>query len=217
MSNILEEHVEVYIDKLLPKEGALEEELREYAEQHHIPVLERESVGFLKLFLKILKPKRILELGTAIGYSALVMSETLPELEELVTVELREDMTRRALSNLKRGNADNVTVLNMDAMDALEQVEGPFQFIFIDAAKGQYRKYFDKSEKLLAQGGVILCDNVLFRGMISNQDLVKRRKITIVKRLRSFLHEMFADPRWDCTIIPLGDGMLLARRRDEKS
>ncbi|MDO5713708.1 MAG: O-methyltransferase [Tissierellia bacterium] len=216
MSYILEGHVEEYIKNLLREEEPFEKELRNYAIKYHIPILDQESTMFLRFFLNVLKPKRVLELGTAIGYSALVMCKIVPELEEIITVELREDMYRLAKDNIKKANVNKIKVLNMDALEALDLVEGPFDFIFIDAAKGQYKKYFKKSEKLLSKDGVILCDNVLFRGMISNPSLVKRRKITIVKRLRTFLYEIFQDPKWDTTLVPLGDGMLLARRNYEE-
>lgn len=217
MSNIVENHVEKFLEVFYPPKGDPFPELREYAKDHHVPIIERECGEFLSFLLKIQRPERILELGTAIGYSALLMCRALPKVKELITVERREDMAAIAEGNFDLYRADSIRLIRGDALEVLDSLEGPFDFIFIDAAKGQYRKYFEKAVKILSKEGIILCDNVLFHGMLTNRELFIRRKVTIVKRLRAFLLDITEDPNWEVSLVTMGDGMLLVRRSDEKS
>ncbi len=213
MSEILQDHIQNFLEEFNEDESPKNFAYRAYAEDHHIPIIDEEVKEFLSFFLNTLKPKRILELGTAMGYSSIWMSR-LKSVERVDTIEVREDMYALAKENLERAQVENVHQYLGDAKVLLDQLEGPYDFIFIDAAKGQYPYYFEKAQRLLAKGGVIGFDNVLFRGMISNQDLVKRRKITIVKRLRKLLQALKEDHRFEKTLIPLGDGFLLVRSKD---
>ncbi len=216
MTNINYEYVEEYLDGLIEEEGEILPELRKIATENHIPILEPTTAEFIRFLLSVHKPKRILELGTAIGYSAIVFANATSNLEYLKTVEIRQEFVDIARENIKRANlSDKITVEHSDADDFLENLDENFDFIFIDAAKGQYEYYFEKAIKHLNKGGIILCDNVLFRGMIPSDALVKRRKITIVKRLRRFLPKIKKDTRYISSIVPIGDGILLIKRRNE--
>lgn len=216
MSKVSYEYIEDYLRSLYKTKSDLLSELREYAEENHVPIIEEECEEFYNFLINTTKPKKILELGTAIGYSAISFSMN-ESVERLVTVEINEDMVKIAKENIKKsGLEDKIEIVHSDAYEYLIESSDTFDFIFIDAAKGQYEKYFDEAIKLLNRDGIIVCDNVLFRGMIANQELVKRRKITIVKRLRKFLKDIKDDDRFYSSIVPIGDGALLIRRKFEE-
>lgn len=216
MSKVSYEYIEDYLRSLYKTKSDLLSELREYAEENHVPIIEEECEEFYNFLINTTKPKKILELGTAIGYSAISFSMN-ESVERLVTVEINEDMVKIANENIKKsGLEDKIEIVHSDAYEYLVESSDTFDFIFIDAAKGQYEKYFDEAIKLLNRYGIIICDNVLFRGMIANQELVKRRKITIVKRLRKFLKDIKDDDRFYSSIVPIGDGALLIRRKFEE-
>lgn len=212
---IVYEHVTDFINSFNNLEYM--KEMREYADEHHVPILEQETEDFLKLLVSMIKPKKVLELGTAIGYSAISLTKN-SGIEKYITIELREDMTEIARKNIdKYGLSNIITVINNDAYDELQKIDEKFDLIFIDAAKGQYKKYFDICESLLNENGTIICDNVLFRGMVTKKELLVRRKKTLVKRLRDFITYIKNDERFISSIIPLGDGLLLIRRKNEES
>lgn len=216
MSKVSYEYIEDYLISLYKTKSDLLSELREYAEENHVPIIEEECEEFYNFLINTTKPKKILELGTAIGYSAISFSMN-ESVERLVTVEINEDMVKIAKENIKKsGLEDKIEIVHSDAYEYLIESSDTFDFIFIDAAKGQYEKYFEEAIKLLNRDGIIVCDNVLFRGMIANQELVKRRKITIVKRLRKFLKDIKDDDRFYSSIVPIGDGALLIRRKFEE-
>lgn len=216
MSKVSYEYIEDYLRSLYKTKSDLLTELREYADKNHVPIIEEECEEFYNFLINTTKPKKILELGTAIGYSAISFSMN-EFVERLVTVEINEDMVKIAKKNIKEsGLEDKIEIVHSDAYEYLVESSDTFDFIFIDAAKGQYEKYFDEAIKLLNRDGIIVCDNVLFRGMIANQELIKRRKITIVKRLRKFLKDIKDDDRFYSSIVPIGDGALLIRRKFEE-
>ena len=216
MSKVSYKYIEDYLRSLYKTKSDLLSELREYAEENHVPIIEEECEEFYNFLINTTKPKKILELGTAIGYSAISFSMN-ESVERLVTVEINEDMVKIAKENIKKsGLEDKIEIVHSDAYEYLVESSDTFDFIFIDAAKGQYEKYFEEAIKLLNRDGIIVCDNVLFRGMIANQELIKRRKITIVKRLRKFLKDIKDDDRFYSSIVPIGDGALLIRRKFEE-
>lgn len=216
MSKVSYEYIEDYLRSLYKTKSDLLSELREYAEENHVPIIEEECEEFYNFLINTTKPKKILELGTAIGYSAISFSMN-ESVERLVTVEINENVVKIAKENIKKsGLEDKIEIVHSAAYEYLVESSDTFDFIFIDAAKGQYEKYFDEAIKLLNRDGIIVCDNVLFRGMIANQELVKRRKITIVKRLRKFLKDIKDDDRFYSSIVPIGDGALLIRRKFEE-
>lgn len=214
MSNINFLFIEEYIRELIPEKPEFLKKLREYASENHIPIVEEETEEFLKFLLDIKRPKTILELGCAIGYSSIVFAKN-EYVEYVKTVEIREEMKEIAEKNIKEAKLDKkIKVFLDDAYEFLCSSKDSFDMIFIDAAKGQYEKYFNEAIKLLNKDGIIICDNVLFKGMVANDELIKRRKITIVKRLRKFLSNIKKDEKFISSIVPIGDGVLLVRRKD---
>jgi len=216
LSNITELHVEEYIRGILPKSDGYLLEMEEYAKQNNIPIVHPEAAQFLKVLIKLIKPKNILEIGTAIGYSAILMTESMED-GNLVTIERNKDMVCLAQENIaKSGLTERIKILQGDAEEILPKLNGSFDLIFLDAAKGHYLQFFQFCIQNLNNGGIIISDNVLFKGMVANDDLVIRRKKTIVKRMREYLDYICNNNNFESSIIPIGDGIALTLKREVK-
>lgn len=206
MNPINREYITSFIDDLLEDMDFLE--LRKFAEENSVPIMKVETKEFLKSLVKMKTPSSILELGTAIGYSSLVFDKYSQA--KITTIELSEEMANIARDNFEKYNA-NVNLINDDAKKALTNLNQGFDFVFIDANKSNYKFYFDYVDKnLLNDGGVIICDNILFRGEVCNDDLIEKRKITIVKRLRKFLAYITSREDYITSIVPIGDGISIS-------
>ena len=217
MPNINYDYIENYLRNLKEIDDEKLREMNDFAEENHVPIIERESEEFINFLISMQKPKKVLELGTAIGYSSISFAKRNKCIEKIDSVELKHEMAEIARKNISDVGLENIiSVHESDAYDFLEDLEKSYDLIFIDAAKGQYEKYFDSALKNLNEKGLIICDNVLFKGMIAEDSLVKRRKITIVKRLRKFLKDISEDERFISSVVPIGDGVLLVRRKDEE-
>ena len=214
MSNINEEYIEDYIRNILPDNKPYLRDLEIYAENNHVPIVEKEVAQLLKVLLKIHKPKKILEIGTAIGYSALIMAEAT-ENTEITTIEKMPNMVELAKKNINSTiYKDRITIIEGEAEKILPDLEEKYDFIFLDAAKGQYIQFFNYCMELLEPEGLIVSDNVLFRGMVASDKLVIRRKKTIVKRLRKYLKYINEIEGYISSIIPIGDGVALTYREE---
>ncbi|HZJ99241.1 MAG TPA: O-methyltransferase [Tissierellaceae bacterium] len=215
MTNINEEFIEEYLRKLVPKKKDFLIRMEVYAEENHVPIVEPEVAQLIKVLLKSKQAKTILEIGTAIGYSALLMCDALDGKCHITTIERREDMIQLASEFISDSKyKDSIKIINGDANQVLDDISEKFDLIFMDAAKGQYMEFFNKSMDLLNPGGIIIADNVLFRGMVASDELINRRKITIVKRLREFLKYINEVEGFESAIIPIGDGVALIYKED---
>lgn len=211
MSNIVNDLVEGYIrDTLKEKEGLLKD-MEIYAEENSVPIIHKEVSELLRVLLKMQKPKRILEVGCAIGYSSIFFASTVGNDVEVITVERNEKMIEKAKNNIKlAGLENNITILEGDAEEKLSQVEGEFDVIFIDAAKGQYKLFYDMVIDKLKVGGLLISDNILYKGMVAHDDFVIRRKKTIVKRMRNYLDYICNTDYLSTSLIPIGDGVAIS-------
>lgn len=215
MNHINEEYVEEYIRSIIPEHKGYIKEMEDYAEDSHIPIIEREVAQLLKVILKIVRPKNILEIGTAIGYSALIMANSTEDDCCITTIERRKDMVEIAEKNIN--NTDfkkRIEILYGEAEKILPTLEDKYDFIFLDAAKGQYLDFFNDCVDLLGNRGIIMSDNVLFKGMVASDKLVIRRKKTIVKRLREYLKYINHLEGYQSCIIPIGDGVAITYREE---
>lgn len=215
LTNINEEYIEKYIRSILPKSNSYLEIMEDYARENHVPIIEPEVGQLLKVLLKSQKPENILEVGTAIGYSSIVMAEATDGKCEITTIERRADMVELALENINKTPYRNrIKILEGDAIDILPNLEEKYDFIFLDAAKGQYLEFFNYCIEYLKPGGMIVSDNVLFKGMVASDALVIRRKKTIVKRLRTFLEYINNLEGYTSCVMPLGDGVALTYKEE---
>lgn len=215
MTHINEAYIEEYIRNILPENNPYLKEMELYAEENHVPIIEKEVAQLLKVLLKIIKPKNILEIGTAIGYSALIMASSIDENSNITTIERRLDMIELAEKNINSTKyKDKINILYGEAEEILPSLNDKFDFIFLDAAKGQYLEFFNYCMNLINKEGVIVSDNVLFKGMVASDKLVIRRKKTIVKRLREYLKYINHLDGYSSCIIPIGDGVAITYREE---
>ncbi|MCR1953774.1 O-methyltransferase [Clostridioides mangenotii] len=217
MSNIVNEKVENYIRNTLKENTGLLKELEDYAHENNVPIIHKEVSDMLKVLLKVQRPKRILEVGCAIGYSSIFFADTLKGDVEIITAERNEDMIQKAKQNFKRaGFESKITILEGDAEEKLSKVDGEFDMIFIDAAKGQYKLFYDIVIDKLKVGGLLISDNILYKGMIAHDDFVLRRKKTIVKRMRYYLDFICNCDYLTTSLVPIGDGVALSYKEREE-
>ena len=214
MSNIVHDYIDDYIERTHKKNESFFEELRAMAEENHIYILKSQVERFLRTILPIIRPKRILEVGTAIGYSALLMADCLPD-AHIITIERDADVLELAKENVKkRGEEDRIRFIFGDATDVLEDLSGKFDFVFLDASKGHYRTHFDLAVSKMKPGGVIVTDDVLYMGMTASEKLEVKKHDTITRRLREFLDYICKDTRFETSILPIGDGVALTFIKD---
>ena len=216
MSGITYDYMEKFIRELIPEHNGALKDLENYAKENAVPIIQKEVGKLLELMINLKKPKRILELGTAIGYSAILMNLASNGKSKITTIERDNLMIEHAQKNFKKyGMEDKISILKGDCIDVLEKLDEKFDFIFIDAGKGHYNHFLPHCLRLLGDQGIILADNVLFRGMVASKDLVLRRKITIVKRMKSYLDLVSKDETLITSVIPMGDGVAITSRRNE--
>lgn len=216
MSDITYDYMEEYIRGLIIEHDGELKNLEEYAAKNLVPIIQKEVARFLELMITIKKPKKTLELGTAIGYSAILMNIASQGACEVTTIERDKDMIDKARYNIEAfGLSDKIHVIEGDCMEVLENLQGEYDFIFMDASKGHYNHFLPHCLRLLSEDGVIVADNVLFRGMVASKELLKRRKITIVKRMKNYLNEVSSREDLITSVLPMGDGIAITTRRNK--
>lgn len=214
MSGVTFDYMEEYLRGLIPNRDKDLLELEKFAIENRVPIIQKETAKFLEFMISMKEPNNILELGTAIGYSSILMSKTLNNKCKITTIERDEKMISLAKENIKSfGVEDNIEIKEGECLEILEKLDDKYDLIFMDAGKGHYNHFLPHCLRLLSDKGVIIADNVLFRGMVASDDLVKRRKITIVKRMRTYLDIVSNDKNLITTVIPMGDGIALTKRR----
>ena len=209
---IVDERMRTYINSLDMGNTPFLEELEQYAIRERVPIIRRDMQSFMRMLLALKQPKCILEVGTAVGFSTLLMCEYGPEDLEIVTIENYEKRIPIARENFRRaGKEDKITLIEGDATEVLAEMEGTFDFIFMDAAKGQYIHYLPNVLRLLSDGGCLVSDNVMQDGdIIESRFAVERRNRTIHARMREYLYELKHREDLVTSIIPLGDGVAVS-------
>lgn len=212
---ITDERFVAYINSLDAGNPAYLDELEAYAIQTQVPIIRKEMQSFMRTMLLMNKPKRILEVGTAIGFSALLMSEFMPQDGHITTIENYEKRIPIARANFQKyGKEERITLLEGDAAEVLKTLEGPYDFIFMDAAKGQYIHYLPQIMRILAPGGVLISDNVMQDGdIIESKYAVTRRDRTIHRRMREYLYTLTHHEELQTSILTLGDGVAVSVRK----
>lgn len=214
MSKIMYDYIENYIRKLIPERQGLLKELEEYAKENNVPIVQKETAKFLELMVTMKKPLKILELGTAIGYSSILMAVNSEA--HITSIDRSEEMVNLALQNIhKYGLEKRIDVISGDCMESLKNLDDEYDIIFIDAGKGHYEDFFNECLRMLKKDGIVIADNVLFRGMVANRELLIRRKITIVKRMRNYLDMASSNKNLVTSVIPMGDGIAVTTRRQD--
>lgn len=215
---VVDERLVTYINSLDQGNTEILDIIEREALDSYVPIIRKEMQSFLKLLLAVQKPKRILEVGTAVGFSAILMAEYDPEACEITTIENYEKRIPIAKENFKRaGKEDQITLIEGDAAEVLKQLSEPYDMIFMDAAKGQYIHFMPDILRLLKSGGVLVSDNVLQDGdIIESHFAVTRRNRTIYKRMREYLYELTHRDDLVTAVLPIGDGITVSTKIKEQ-
>ncbi len=214
MSAIVKDCVEDYIRKLLIVNDKHLMAFRRQAEGLDIPIIHPEVQRHIELLIKAQKIESILEIGTAVAYSAAVFALAMGEKGKVDTIERNFKMVSQAQENIKNLSlGSRIHLLVGDAQEVIGNLEGSYDMIFLDGAKGHYLHLLDDCLPLLKSGGLLISDNVLFKGMIASDELVIRRKITIVKRMRAYLQVISNHPKLLTSVLPLGDGLAISLKK----
>ena len=213
---IIDERMAAFIDSLDQGNTDFLHEIEKYALETEVPIIRRSMQSLLKFLLQFSKPRNILEVGTAIGFSALLMSEYGPADCHITTIEKYEKRIPLARANFARAGAqDRITLLEGDAIEILQELDGSYDLIFMDAAKGQYINFLPDILRLLSPGGLLVSDNVLQDGdIIQSRFAVTRRNRTIHARMREYLYELKHHPGLETVILPVGDGVTLSVKKE---
>ena len=212
---IIDERIVTFINSMETENSEILEVIEREALDSNVPIIRKEMQSFLKVLLSIQKPMRVLEVGTAVGFSALLMSEFVPNGAEITTIENYEKRIPIARNNFKRaGKESMITLLEGDAQEVLKVLDGKFDFIFMDAAKGQYIHFLPDVLRLLRNGGLLVSDNVMQDGtIIESRFGVERRDRTIHTRMREYLYVLKHHEALLTSIVPLGDGVALSVKK----
>ncbi len=212
MEKIVPTYLEEYLRSLLPERDAFLSSLEKEAAdtETYAPIIEPEVANLLRVLIRITKPKRILELGTAIGYSSICMAKAMEE-GEIITVERYSAAYERAVSNIKKAGLSHIIkpVLE-EASSVLNWLDPPFDMIFLDAAKGQYLEFLPDSLRLLKKGGLLISDDVLYKGEVTDAVSTEKRKVTLVNRLGKYLEYISDSKELSTTVLPIGNGVAIS-------
>ena len=215
---IVDERIITFINSFETQNSEILETIEKEALASRVPIIRKEMQSFLKVLLTLTKPKKVLEVGTAVGFSALLMSEYTPADCRITTIENYEKRIPVAKENFLRARQqDRITLLEGDAAEVLKELKESYDFIFMDAAKGQYIHYLPDVLRLLAKDGVLVSDNVMQDGeIIESRFAVERRNRTIHARMREYLYELKHREELLTTILPLGDGVAVSVRKEKE-
>lgn len=210
------ERLVTYLHSLEKTDSPLVREIAREAVASCVPIVRRETASLLQTLIAMKRPRQILEVGTAVGYSALLMAQSMPADCRITTIEKYEKRIPVARENFRRaGEEGRITLLEGDAAQVLKELTGPFDFVFMDAAKGQYLHFLEEVLRLLPSGGVLVSDNVLQDGeILESRFAVERRSRTIHSRMREYLYILKHHPQLATSVIPIGDGVTLSVRLD---
>ena len=215
MNSIVNERVVSFINSFDTGDSPVCMSIEEEARKNFVPIIRKEMASFLKVILAVKKPLNFLEIGTAVGYSAILMSENVSPDTKITTIENYDVRIPIARENFKRAGKENViTLLEGDAAKVLKELDGPYDFIFMDAAKAQYIAILPDVIRLLSEDGILITDNVLQEGdIIESRYAVTRRNRTIYERMREYLFAVTHSDELETSIVPIGDGITLSIKK----
>lgn len=201
-----------YIISKIKENDELILEMEKYASEYNVPIVTKEVAEYLKFIVKSSRIKNVLEVGTAIGYSGILMAKEIEKNDgKLYTIEIDEERYNLAQENFKKSGLNNIVSIKGDAVEEIKKIDETFDFVFIDASKGHYLEFFEDSYKLLNKDGIIFIDNIMFRGYLY-KEYPKRFK-TIVKRLNEFIEYLYSREGGEFVLLPFGDGVGLFRKK----
>lgn len=213
---IVDPRIVSYINSLDTGNSSICDEIEREALAADVPIIRKEMGNLLKVLLALKMPHNILEVGTAVGYSSILMSENMPQDCHITTIENYDKRIPAARQNFKRaGKEDKITLIEGDALEVLQDMTGSFDFIFMDAAKGQYINYYPHVYRLLSDGGLLISDNVLQEGeIVQSKYGVTRRNRTIHERMREYIYLLTHTDDLITSVVPIGDGITLSVKKE---
>ena len=215
MSEIVNERIVAYINSLDTGNSLVCDAIEKEALADNVPIIRKEMSNLLKVLLALKQPSNILEVGTAVGYSSILMSENMPDNCHITTIENYDKRIPVAKNNFKRaGKEEVITLLEGDAMEILQTLDGAYDFIFMDAAKGQYINFLPHLMRLMPKGGLLISDNVLQEGdIVESRYGVTRRNRTIHTRMREYIYMLTHSDELITSVVPIGDGITLSVKK----
>lgn len=212
---IVDERIVTFINSLESSNGELIDSVERFAHETFVPIIRKEMESFLKVMIGIKKPKNILEIGTAIGYSAMIMASVMSEDCKISTIENYDKRIPIAKDNFSKANlTDRIKLYEGDALEVLPLLNETFDFVFMDAAKGQYMNYFEMIIDKVEENGIIICDNVLQEGdIVKSRYGIERRNRTIHGRMRDYLYELKNRTDLETSVVPIGDGITISVKK----
>lgn len=216
----MEEELNAYLLHTLPTEEPWMVELRKYASAYHVPIMEPISMNFLTQLVRMKQPKRMLEIGTAIGYSALRMANACSD-TSITTIEKDEEMYEQAIKNINQFDKyEQIDIKHGDAIEVIQSLykaNHTYDFIFIDAAKGKYQQFFELVQPLVSDDVMIVCDNILFRGYVANPSNTDNKRLQkLAKKISNFNDWLMMQENYHSSIIPIGDGLTISIRKEQE-
>lgn len=210
-----DERIVSFISSLEPSRSMVLNQIEQEAIDNMVPIVRKDMQALLRFLVRTRRPERILEVGTAVGFSALLMWEAAEKAVKITTIENYDKRIKVARENFdKAGASQDITLLEGDAFEVLDSVEGTYRFIFMDAAKGQYPAYLPKVTRLLEKGGILITDNVLQDGDVcESRFAVTRRNRTIHGRMREYLYELTHSEDFETVIMNVGDGVAISYKK----
>ncbi len=212
---MVSDQVNTYLSALIRQRNPLLTEMEQYAEENEVPIMDVVSVEAMLQILTLANTKNVLEIGTAIGYSAMRITEKLPNCK-VVSIERNFERHEKAKEYIRRGQLESrITLIFGDALDDASDISeyGPFDALFIDAAKGQYKRFFELYSPLVKKGGLVISDNVLYKGIVANEGKVAKGIRTMVVNLRSYNEMLMSNEEFETTFYPIGDGMAISKKK----
>jgi len=211
MNEITFEYISDYLEGIFEEEKGILGQIEYNARKTDVPIIEKNVSHLLKVLLSIAKPKKILEIGTAVGYSSILMSNYIPDDGKIYTIDRFDIMISQAKINIKNSNnEDKIVLLEGNAEDVLQNFNEQVDLVFMDAAKGKYSLFLEHAIRVIKPGGIIIADDVLYKGMIARSRYsIPRRQRTIHKRMQDFLWQITHDERLETCILPIGDGVAI--------
>lgn len=211
---ITEERMTSFLHSIYREDAEMIRIIEQEAKEQEVPIVRAETKELLKVLILNQRPKRILEVGTAVGFSAIYMSQYLPKDGRIDTIEKYEPRIQAAKRNFERtGTTDRIRLLEGDAADILKELNGSYDMIFMDAAKGQYIHFLPDVLRLLAAGGMLISDNVMQDGdVLESRYAVEKRNRTIHTRMRDYIYTLTHHDQLETVVLPLGDGVALSTK-----
>ena len=211
--SVATEQITDYLRSLIKENTGILKELEEKALKEYIPIISPEVAQLIRLLCEMTGAEKLLEIGSAIGYSSILFAGFSDDMK-ITTIEMDEERASEAEKNISRAGMDKkITLLKGNALEVMDQIAESFDIVFVDAAKGQYNNFLPKCLKLLKKGGLLISDNILYRGTVAETGFIPRKHRTIIVNMKEYLKRLSEDENLTTSIIPIGDGVAVSLKK----